>query len=108
MPFRAKQETFQDSNRNHFSSRSPFGCDFVHDTLTQQLGNREFRGTFAQLGFDDFVPQLNELKHVNSEHSLIPPKVVYRIHSYASILMIKTPGKRIIQATAAGQTEAMM
>ena len=27
--------------------------------VTQQLGNREFRGTFAQLGVDDFVPQLN-------------------------------------------------
>ena len=27
--------------------------------VTQQLGNRKFRGTFAQLGVDDFVPQLN-------------------------------------------------
>jgi len=27
--------------------------------VTQQLGNHEFRGTFAQLGVDDFVPQLN-------------------------------------------------
>ena len=27
--------------------------------VTQQLGNREFRGTFVQLGVDDFVPQPN-------------------------------------------------
>ena len=27
--------------------------------VTQQLGNRKFRGTFAQLRVHDFVPQLN-------------------------------------------------
>ena len=37
--------------------------------VTQQLGNREFRGTFAQLGVDDFVPQLwTETRQLETRH----------------------------------------
>ena len=38
--------------------------------VTQQLGNRKFCGTFAQLGVHDFVPQL--LKHVTYRLHLPP------------------------------------